>query len=59
MYERLSAIFRKARYLHNPTEFATEVGDEEENSYEEAERRVAEAEHRVTEERIEAERRVA
>jgi hypothetical protein len=55
-YERLRAIFRKARYIHNPMKFTTEAGDEEENPYEEAERRVAEARN---EERIEADRRVA
>ncbi|EAQ89067.1 predicted protein [Chaetomium globosum CBS 148.51] len=62
-YERLRAIFRKARHLHNPTEFTIEVGDEEESPYEEAERRVAEAraesERRVAEARAESERRVA
>ncbi|EAQ85494.1 predicted protein [Chaetomium globosum CBS 148.51] len=55
-YERLRAIFRKARHSHKPTEFTTEIGDEEENLYEEAERRVAEARDK---ERIEADRRVA
>ncbi|KAK4102527.1 hypothetical protein N658DRAFT_495234 [Parathielavia hyrcaniae] len=62
-YERLRAIFRRARHLHKPTKYTTEVGDEEENPYEEAERRVveerAESERRLAEERIEAERRVA
>ncbi|KAK4237598.1 hypothetical protein C8A03DRAFT_44569 [Achaetomium macrosporum] len=51
-YQRLRAIFGRARYLHKPTEFTTEVGDEEGNPYEEAERRVTEA-------RLETERRVA
>jgi TATA-binding protein-associated factor Taf7 len=55
-YERLRAIFRKARYIHNPMKFTTEAGDEEENPYEEAERRVAEARN---EERAESERRLA
>jgi hypothetical protein len=66
-YERLRAIFRRARHLHKPTEYTTEVGDEEENPYEEAERRVvetrneerAESERRLAEERIGADRRVA
>ncbi|KAK4106782.1 hypothetical protein N658DRAFT_461692 [Parathielavia hyrcaniae] len=66
-YERLRAIFRRARHLHKPTEYTTEVGDEEENPYEEAERRLAEerieADRRAAEardkERAEAERRVA
>ncbi|KAK4653370.1 hypothetical protein QC762_507410 [Podospora pseudocomata] len=62
-FERLRAIFRKARHLHNPTKFTTEATDQEQNPYEEAERRVAEerseAERRVAEERSEAERRVA
>ncbi|KAK4034167.1 hypothetical protein C8A01DRAFT_49404 [Parachaetomium inaequale] len=56
MYERLAAIFRVARHMHSPTEFATEIGDEEQNPYEVAERRVAEARN---EERNETERRVA
>ncbi|KAK3307709.1 uncharacterized protein B0T15DRAFT_502176 [Chaetomium strumarium] len=51
-YERLRAMFRRARYLHNPKEFSQEAGDEEENPYEEMERRLAEA-------RMEVERRVA
>ncbi|KAK0659744.1 hypothetical protein QBC41DRAFT_368900 [Cercophora samala] len=66
-FERLRAIFRKARHLHNPTKFTMEVTDQEENPYEEAERCVAKAcyevriemERRVAEERSEAERRVA
>lgn len=62
-YEQLRAIFRRARHCHNPTEFTTEVGDKEENPYEEAERRVVEvrieADRRVAEERTEADRRVA
>jgi LEA14-like dessication related protein len=66
-YEQLRAIFRRARYLYNPEEFPLEVGDEEENLYEEMERRVAEArsetERRVaearSEERIKMERRLA
>ncbi|KAL2129246.1 hypothetical protein VTI74DRAFT_8015 [Chaetomium olivicolor] len=62
-YERLRAIFRKARYLHDPKEFPPEVGDEEENLYEEMERRLAEEriemERRLAEERMETERRVA
>ncbi|KAK4675802.1 LOW QUALITY PROTEIN: hypothetical protein QC764_0081850 [Podospora pseudoanserina] len=66
-FERLRAIFRKARHLHNPTKFITEATDQEQNPYEESERRVAEArseariemERRVAEERSEAERRVA
>lgn len=32
-YERLTALFRRARSSHNPKEFTTEVGDEEENIY--------------------------
>ncbi|KAK4106671.1 hypothetical protein N658DRAFT_563444 [Parathielavia hyrcaniae] len=55
-YERLRAIFRRARHLHKPTQYTTEVGDEEENPYEEAERRVVETRDK---ERAEAERRVA
>ncbi|KAK4148419.1 hypothetical protein C8A00DRAFT_47698 [Chaetomidium leptoderma] len=55
-YKRLRAIFRRARHLHSPTEFTTEVSDEEENPYEDAEQRVAEARN---EQRIETERRVA
>ncbi|KAL2261302.1 hypothetical protein VTK26DRAFT_4444 [Humicola hyalothermophila] len=55
-YERLRAIFRRARYLHNPKEFSQVVGGEEENPYEEIERRVAEA---PNEERIEMERDIA
>ncbi|KAK4095954.1 hypothetical protein N658DRAFT_511624 [Parathielavia hyrcaniae] len=62
-YERLRAIFRRARHLYKPTEYTTEVGDEEENPYEEAERRVveerAESERRLAEERAESERRLA
>jgi hypothetical protein len=66
-YEQLRAIFRRARYLYNPEEFPLEVGDEEENLYEEMERRVAEArseerikmERRLAEERIEMERHIA
>jgi hypothetical protein len=45
-YEKLRAIFREARRVHNPTEFTTEVGDEEENPYAErngAERRAVQA----------------
>ena len=55
-YERLRAIFRKARHLHSPTEFTTEAGDEEKNPYDDAERRLAEARDEA---RIETERRVA
>ncbi|KAK4098442.1 hypothetical protein N658DRAFT_518049 [Parathielavia hyrcaniae] len=51
-FERLRAIFRRARFLHAATKFTAEVGDEEENPYEEVERRLAE-------ERVEMERRVA
>ncbi|KAK4151054.1 hypothetical protein C8A00DRAFT_45679 [Chaetomidium leptoderma] len=73
-YKRLGAIFRRARSLHNPTEFTTEIGDEDENLSEEAKRRVAEvrleadrrmaevrleADHRMAEVRLEADRRVA
>ncbi|KAK4149698.1 hypothetical protein C8A00DRAFT_37700 [Chaetomidium leptoderma] len=59
-YERLKAIFRRARYSHNPTKFTTEVGDEEENPYEEVERRVAEARNEVRNKaRTEMERRFA
>ncbi|KAK4035288.1 hypothetical protein C8A01DRAFT_48494 [Parachaetomium inaequale] len=54
-YERLRAIFRRARHLHSPTEFTMEAGDEEENPYEEMERRLATA----NEERTELERRLA
>ncbi|KAK4155045.1 hypothetical protein C8A00DRAFT_42278 [Chaetomidium leptoderma] len=51
-YERLRAIVRRARWMHNPTDFSMEVGDdEEEHLYENVERRVAEARN---EERIEA-----
>ncbi|KAK3309443.1 uncharacterized protein B0T15DRAFT_545205 [Chaetomium strumarium] len=55
-YEQLRAIFRRARHCHNPTEFTTEVGDKEENPYEEAERRVVEVRNK---ERLESERRLA
>ncbi|KAK3896504.1 hypothetical protein C8A05DRAFT_48452 [Staphylotrichum tortipilum] len=62
-YERLGVIFRMARHLHSPTEFSMEVGDEEENPYEDAERRMAEErtemERRMAEERTEMERRIA
>ncbi|KAK4642175.1 hypothetical protein QC761_0081780 [Podospora bellae-mahoneyi] len=54
-FERLRAIFREARHVHNPTKFTTEATDQEQVLYEEAERRVAEAERRLAE----AERRVA
>ncbi|KAK4157050.1 hypothetical protein C8A00DRAFT_40532 [Chaetomidium leptoderma] len=55
-YERLRAIFCRARHLHDPTKFPAEVGDEE-SPYENAERRAAEAERRVVEVRNEMERR--
>ncbi|KAK4150538.1 hypothetical protein C8A00DRAFT_46103 [Chaetomidium leptoderma] len=62
-YERLRAIFRRARHLHSPTQFTTEAGDEEENPYEDAERRLAEArketERRLAEARNETEWRLA
>ncbi|KAH6614503.1 hypothetical protein B0J18DRAFT_403984 [Chaetomium sp. MPI-SDFR-AT-0129] len=57
-YERLRAIFHNARCFHNPTKFPAETRCKEENPYEQAERRVAEAEAR-NQERIEADRRVA
>ncbi|KAH6635636.1 hypothetical protein B0J18DRAFT_407134 [Chaetomium sp. MPI-SDFR-AT-0129] len=34
-YERLRAIFRRARHLHSPTRFTVEASDKEENLYEE------------------------
>lgn len=52
-YERLRAIFRLARRSYNPTKYSAEVGDEEENPYEEADRRVAEVRDKK---RAEAER---
>ncbi|KAK3897135.1 hypothetical protein C8A05DRAFT_48129 [Staphylotrichum tortipilum] len=53
IYERLGAIFRRARRLHSPKEFTTEDGDEKENLYEEG------REEGRKEERIKSERRVA
>ncbi|KAK4044652.1 hypothetical protein C8A01DRAFT_42560 [Parachaetomium inaequale] len=68
-YERLAAIFRVARSIHDPAKFDVEDGDEEENPYEclaqeliERERRMAEMKRRIAEKErhiAEKERRMA
>ncbi|KAK0721201.1 hypothetical protein B0T21DRAFT_316828 [Apiosordaria backusii] len=58
-FERLRAIFRRARHLHSPAKFTMQVTDREENPYEEAERRVAEERSEAERCAAEAERRVA
>ncbi|KAK4151194.1 hypothetical protein C8A00DRAFT_36168 [Chaetomidium leptoderma] len=52
-YDRLRAIFRWARHLHEPTKFTIEVGDKPENPYKDAGRHVAQGRIEMALERAE------